>query len=90
VYPLLAVLAAVTEGNQHVQPLEIIGGLLILLWVVGFVFQFLLSPFIHLALFLGAALVIVNFVRHHRNEHPTGALIRYNSKTNTGNIKSVP
>ena len=47
-----------------------IGILLILFWVTGFVFHFIVSPLIHLALLVGLVILAVNYFQDSRNRRP--------------------
>lgn len=46
--------------------LYIIGAILILFWVVGFVFKYIISPLIHLALLIGLAILVYQFFADRR------------------------
>lgn len=47
--------------------LYVIGAVLILFWLAGLIFKFIISPLIHLALVVGLGLVVWNFFQNSRN-----------------------
>jgi Flp pilus assembly protein TadB len=50
--------------------LYLIGTFLLLFWVVGFVFQYILNPLMHLALIAGLIILAVNYFQDSRNRRP--------------------
>ena len=50
--------------------LYVIGILLLVFWVAGFIFKFIISPLIHLALFIGLVILAVNYFQDRRHRRP--------------------
>jgi hypothetical protein len=49
-----------------VKLLYLIAAVFLLFWVVGFLFKFVISPLIHLALIAGVALLVWNAIQGNR------------------------
>lgn len=45
----------------------VIGAVLLLFWVIGFVFKYIVSPLIHLALIIGIAVLVFRFFQDVRD-----------------------
>jgi Flp pilus assembly protein TadB len=58
------------EHTAMTTILYLIGVFLLLFWVVGFVFQYILNPLMHLALIAGLIILAVNYFKDSRNRRP--------------------